>query len=100
MERDEFGRIQLEYANMTNIFKKHEFETVKAHLEAFINNYGEMRIERPNMKEGFYIFFPYNADNYIQYCHNVDYLDGWLYGIVQGTMRGEFKPFRTGGIKD
>lgn len=91
---------KLQYENYTSIFTKEEFETVEDFLEAFEHNYGEIRIERYRKEEGFYVFFPYNAESYIQYCYNADYLNGWLYGVIQGTMRGEFKPFRTGGIKD
>lgn len=91
----------LQYENYTHIFKnKTEFETVRKYLEAFQGNFGELRIERPVKTEGFYVYFPYNKEDYIQYCYNADYFAGWLNGVIQGTMRGEFKPFRTGSIKD
>lgn len=80
-------RAILEYNEKTEkIFEKCEFETVKDHLEAFINNFGDIRIERFLKTEGFYVYYPSNADSYIQYCETIDYLDGWLYGVIQGNI--------------
>lgn len=69
-------------------------ETIKDNLRAFINNFGEPRIERDNLGKGFYVFYPADSDSWIQYCYSIDYLDGWLYGVVQGVVRGEFKERR------
>lgn len=69
-------------------------ELIKDNLRAFEANFGEVRIEKESFGRGFYVFYPANADNYIQYCYNLDYLNGWLYGVVQGVVRGEFKEFR------
>lgn len=70
-------------------------ETIKDNLRAFINNFGEPRIERNPYDKGFFVYYPANATDYIQYCYNIDYLDGWLYGVVQGVVRGEFKERRS-----
>ena len=69
-------------------------ETIKDNLRAFINNFGEPRIERDDLRKGFYVFYPADSDSWIQYCYSIDYLDGWLYGVVQGVVRGEFKERR------
>ena len=69
-------------------------ETIKDNLRAFINNFGEPRIERDDLRKGFYVFYPADSDRWIQYCYSIDYLDGWLYGVVQGVVRGEFKERR------
>ena len=66
-------------------------ETIKANLQAFTNNFGKVRIEDADYGGGFYVFYPADSESWIQYCHNIDYLNGWLYGCVQGFMRGEFK---------
>ena len=66
-------------------------EIIKDNLRAFEANFGEVRIERGYTGKDFYVFYPATADTYIQYCYNVDYLNGWLYGVVQGVVRGEFK---------
>lgn len=87
---------------MTGNLSKREQETIKDNLRAFEHNFGEVRIENYCKGEGYYVYYPADSEegNYIQYCYNIGYLDGWLYGVVQGCVRGEFKPYRTGGIKE
>ncbi len=70
-------------------------ETIKDNLRAFVNNFGEPRIERDDLGKGFYVFYPADSDSWIQYCYSIDYLDGWLYGVVQGVVRSEFKERRS-----
>lgn len=82
-------------ANLTNKQK----EIIHDNLQAFVNNFGEIDIRRAEVGSGFYVYYPIDSDSYIQYCYNIHYLDGWLYGVVQGAVRGEFKPYRTGGKK-
>lgn len=64
---------------MTNKQKK----TIERNLHAFIVNYGELRIETGDCGCGFYIYYPANNESWIEYAHNIDYLDGWLMGCVQ-----------------
>ena len=71
-------------------------EIIKDNLRAFVNNFGDVRIERTNYDPGFYVFYPADSDSWIQYCYDIHYLNGWLYGVVQGAVRGEFKEYRTG----
>lgn len=66
-------------------------EVIKTNLAAFITNFGEPRIVRVPYGGGFNVYFPADSTAYIQYCPNINYLNGWLYGCVQGYMRGEFK---------
>ena len=73
-------------------------EKIADNLRAFTYNFGEVRIEKIT-GSGYYVYYPADSDSYIQYCYSLDYLDGWLYGVVQGCVRGEFKPYRTGGLK-
>lgn len=56
-------------------------------LRAFVHNFGEVRIESADYGGGFYVFSPADAETYVQYCHNIDYLDGWLYGCVQAVNK-------------
>lgn len=81
---------------------KKQNELIADNLRAFVNNFGEIRITKEDYGKGFYVYYPANSEegNYIQYCYDIDYLNGWLYGVVQGAVRGEFKPYRTGGIKE
>lgn len=63
---------------------------ISDNLNAFIANFGDVRIEQNG---GFYVYYPADGDNdsWIQYCYNIDYLNGWLYGVVQGVNRMEFR---------
>ena len=70
---------------------KRQQEIIKNNLNAFVANFGAVRIEKADYGPGFYVYYPTDAPTYIQFCHNIDYLDGWLYGVVQGAVRGEFK---------
>lgn len=70
---------------------KKQKEIIMDNLNAFIHNFGDIRIEKGEYGGGFYVFYPANSESWIQYCYNIDYLNGWLYGIVQGFMRKEFK---------
>ena len=76
--------------NNLNMTKK-QFELIADNLRAFNNNFGAVRIEREDAGRGFYVFYPSDADSWIQFCYNIDYLNGWMYGCVQGAVRGEFK---------
>ena len=80
---------------------KRQKEIIEDNLRAFVHNFGDVRIEKESYGKGFYVFYPATCEegNYIQYCYDIDYLNGWLYGVVQGCVRGEFKPYRTGGAE-
>ena len=69
-------------------FTKREMEIIEDNLGAFTANFGAPRIERGDI-EGFYVFTD-NSDSWRQYCYNIDYLNGWLYGCVQ-TAHGNPK---------
>lgn len=66
-------------------------EIIKDNLRAFTTNFGDVRIVKEEYGKGFYVFYPATSESYIQFCYNIDYLNGWLYGVVQGVVRGEFK---------
>ena len=78
-----------------------EMEIIADNLKAFVHNFGDVRIDKEGTT-GYYVYYPADKlqGDYIQYCYNISYLDGWLYGCVQGAVRGEFKPYRTGGLKE
>lgn len=70
---------------------KYQISVLGNNLRAFTHNFGEPRIERADYGSGFYVYYPADSESYIQYCEDIHYLDGWLYGCVQGFLRGEFK---------
>ena len=64
---------------------ENEERKIRQNYDAFVANFGSPNIERvPN--KGFYVYYPDWDTEYVQYCRNIDYLDGWLYGCVQGAL--------------
>lgn len=63
-------------------FTKREWKKVEDNLTSYIANFGKPRIERDDYGKGFYVFTD-DSGTYRQYCYNIDYLNGWLYGCVQ-----------------
>ena len=68
-----------------------EKEIINSNLNAFLHNFGTIRIDKEDAGKGFYVYYPSTEDSYIQFCPDINYLDGWLYGAVQAKQRGEFK---------
>lgn len=77
-------------------FTPRQKEIISDNLRAFTHNFGDVRIEKEDYGRGFYVFYPATSENnsWIQYCYDIHYLNGWLYGVVQGVVRGEFKDKR------
>ena len=69
------------------VMDEREKEILKDNLNAFVKNFGEVRIEKENYGHGYYVFSPSTSESYVQFCYNIDYLNGWLYGCVQGAMK-------------
>jgi hypothetical protein len=59
-----------------------EKELIKDNLRAYLKHFVPIRIERDAYGTGFYVFQE-DAMSYIQYCYDINYLNGWLYGAVQ-----------------
>lgn len=68
-------------------------ELLRDNLRAFEANFGEVRLQKEDFGKGFYVFSPANEESYVQYCYNIDYLNGWLYGCVQAVNK-RVKPIR------
>lgn len=69
-------------------------ELIKDNLTAYINNFGYIKIEKSDYGSGFYVFTDEQRAaerSYTQFCYNIDYLNGWLYGAVQ-AVNGIMKP--------
>lgn len=79
--------IEIQFKKMEELnITGREKEIIEDNLRAFVANFGEVRIEKESCGNGFYVFSPSDRDSYVQYCYNIYYLDGWLYGCVQGAM--------------
>ena len=72
-------------------FTKLQKERIKDNLRAFQFDFGSVRIEKQDGGPGFFVFVPADSESYMQFCYNIDYLNGWLYGAVQGFLRSEFR---------
>jgi hypothetical protein len=70
-----------------SVFTERENEIVKDNLRSFLYNFGKVRIEREHCSDGFYVFCPPESESWVQYCYNIDYLNGWLYGCVQAVHK-------------
>ena len=80
--------------DFNGIFTKKQMETVKDNLRAYLANFGYLHIEEADYNNGFYVYTDEQRTkdgSYTQYCHSLDYLDGWLYGAVQ-AVNGVMKP--------
>jgi hypothetical protein len=70
-------------------FTKREREVLADNFRAYIANFEMPVIERSDHGGGYYVFR--NAEEHkqgstwIQFCYNIDYLNGWLYGAVQAA---------------
>lgn len=63
-------------------------ELIKDNLRAYINNFGYIKIEKADYGSGFYVYTDEErakSGSYTQFCYNIDYLNGWLYGAVQAV---------------
>ena len=63
-----------------------EKEIIKINMDAFIANFESPFIVKDGKE--FYVYrnkteYDNGAGSWVQYCKNIDYLDGWLYGAVQ-----------------
>ena len=69
---------------------KRQEEIIRDNLKAFESNFGEVRIDYVP-PYGFYVYLPKDDEIHIQFCYNIDYLNGWLYGAVQAANLSVFK---------
>ena len=73
---------------------KRQKEIIKDNLNAYISNFGYISIEKEDCGKGFYVYTDEERKtngSWTQYCYNIDYLNGWLYGAVQ-AVNGIMKP--------
>jgi hypothetical protein len=63
-----------------------EQELIQDNLRAYLTHFVPIRIEREDYGKGFYVFQE-DDESYIQYCYDIHYLNGWLYGAVQSKCK-------------
>lgn len=63
-------------------------EIIADNLRAYENNFGYIKIVKEDYGKGFYVFTSeerVEQGSWTQFCYNIDYLNGWLYGCVQAA---------------
>lgn len=65
---------------------RNQQEIIKDNLKAFLANFEPIRIEKEDYGKGFYVFQG-DDRSYIQFCYDINYLNGWLYGAVQAKCK-------------
>ena len=72
------------------VFTRAQMEKVRDNLRAYLANFGYLKIVKADFGRGFYVYTDeqrIESGDYTQYCYNLDYLNGWLYGAVQAINR-------------
>lgn len=75
---------------MKNLTKRQQ-EGIKDNYGAYVANFETPVIMKEDYGKGFYVYR--NAQEHkdgvawVQYCYNIDYLNGWLYGAVQAKCK-------------
>ena len=73
---------------MGNAMTNRQKEIIKDNLNAYIANFGYISIEKSDYGKGFYVYTSEERKeqgSWTQFCYNIDYLNGWLYGAVQAA---------------
>lgn len=81
-------------------FTEKQHDLIKDNLISFLHNFKNVTIVKDQFNPGFYVFVgnvPADCSGWLQYCYNIDYLNGWLYGCVQAKHRKELKDNFTEG---
>ena len=80
--------------DVENVFTRSQMESINDNLRAYLANFGYLKITKADYSKGFYVYTDEQraeSGSWTQYCYNIDYLNGWLYGAVQ-AVNGIMKP--------
>lgn len=61
-------------------------EIINDNLRAYLNNFKPIKIVTGDSGKDFYVY-EVGRDTWVQYCYNIHYLNGWLYGAVQSNNK-------------
>ena len=73
---------------MGNAMTNRQKEIIKDNLNAYIANFGYISIEKADYGKVFDVYTSEERKeqgSWTQFCYNIDYLNGWLYGAVQAA---------------
>ena len=84
-----------------NNLKQKEQEILADNYRAFIHHFERPVIINEDYGKGYYVFRNKeeyeNGGSYVQFCYDIDYLNGWLYGAVQAVC-GQIKERTDKGV--
>lgn len=63
-----------------------EKHLIEDYLNAFVNNFGPIKIAEEDLGSGYYVYYPPETEadgDWIYYAQNIYDLNGWLFGNVQ-----------------
>lgn len=69
---------------------KRQMEIINDNLRTYKKNFGYIEIVKEDYGKGFYVFTSKERKeqgSWTEYCYNIDYLNGWLYGAAQAINR-------------
>jgi hypothetical protein len=76
---------------MSNAISENQAGTIKDNLHAYEANFETPFIIYDSASKGFEVYRTQeefrNGQGYVQFCYNISYLDGWLYGAVQAKCK-------------
>ena len=78
-----------------------ELEIIAPNLRAYEHNFGELYIHKSPYHKRFLLYLnEEDAKNgrHIHSCRNIEYLNGWLYGVVQGSIVREARKPEERGV--
>jgi hypothetical protein len=74
-----------------NRLTEQQREKLSDNYRAYVHNFEKPIIVTEDYGKGFYVFRNAedwkNGNSWVQYCYNIDYLNGWLYGAVQAKCK-------------
>ena len=66
-------------------------EIIRDNYAAYIHNFERPVIMPEDYGKGFYVYRneqeAKEGNSWVQFCYNIDYLNGWLYGAVQAKCK-------------
>lgn len=81
-------KLQKNWMEENNNMSEKEKAIIEDNLKAYENNFGYIKIVKEECGKGFYVFTSEERSEsgcWTQFCYNIDYLNGWLYGCVQAA---------------
>lgn len=90
LENKEKDRYEYKLPEKIKGLSARQYEILKDNLRSYLVNFRYIAIAEEDYGDGFMVYTDENrteTGSYTQYCYNIDYLNGWLYGAVQAANK-------------